>query len=494
MLAFAMLFEPLFAHAANKPQETAVIDDRGSYSWQQLAAMSAGLGMYLSFQTRQPSVGLLLPSSAGFLVSFYGTLLAGKSAVAMNFLLGDREIAHVIADSGIDTVVTIPQLAPRLKDSAGLKIIDLTQLPQSPPAAITRKIPSVNANDLALLIYTSGTSGLPKGVELTYGNLYETVRAAIEAAALRGEHKFLGIVPPFHSLGITATVVAPVTLGAPVVYQARFSAVAVMNAIREHKLSLIFAVPSMYGALLHLKNASADDWTHTYAVISGGEPLPEAIREKFKQRFNVNLLEGYGLTETTGPIAVNVPQAQRAGSVGRLLPGASAKFIDDNGNAVPEGQSGEILLRGPMIMRGYHNLPDETAAALTGDGHFRTGDLGRMDADGFIYITGRKKEMISVAGEKAAPREIEDTLLRHPAIADAAVVGKRDPSRGEVVVAFVIAKEGQDLKPDQVRDFCRDAGLAQWKCPREVHVVPELPRSPTGKVLKRVLVEKLQSM
>ena len=485
-----MLFEPLFAHANDKPQEVAVIDDRGQYTWQQLAAMSAGLGMYLSFQTKKPTVGLLLPSSAAFTASFYGTLLAGKSAVAMNYLLGEREIQHVIADSGIDTVVTIPQLAPRVAE-ARLNVIDLTQLPQTPPASIAPKFPNVSANDLAVLIYTSGTSGLPKGVELTYGNVYETVRAAVEYADLKDQHRFLGVVPPFHVLGLTATVVAPVTLGAPVVSLARFSAVAVINAIREHKLSLMFAVPSMYGALLHLKNASPDDFKHMYAVLSGGEPLPEAMRERFGQRFGVPLLEGFGLSETCGPIALNVPQAQRPGSVGRLLPGASARFVDDDGNNVPDGQVGEIWLKGPMIMRGYRNLPDETAAALTADGYLKTGDLGRMDSDGFMYITGRKKEMIIVAGEKASPREIEDVLTRHPDVAEAAVVGKRDASRGEVVVAFVIAREGHEVRADALRDFCRDNQLAQWKLPREIHVVADLPRSPTGKVLKRVLVEKL---
>jgi long-chain acyl-CoA synthetase len=488
-----MLFEPLFHHAAQRPQDLAVIDDRGQYTYQQLAAMTAGLGMYLSFQTKNPSVGILLPAGAGFAVSFYGTLLAGKSVVAINYLLGDREIAHVIADSAIDTVISAPPLAARLTD-ARLNIIDLTQLPQTPPASITPKFPSPSPNDLAVLIYTSGTSGLPKGVELTYNNLQTCVNAAIEQADIKSGHSFLGIVPPFHSLGLTATVIAPIQLGAPVVYQARFSAVGAMNAIRQHKLTLIFAVPSMYAALLHLKNAAPEDFAHTYALISGGEPLPQAVRERFGQRFGVPLLEGYGLTETCGAISVNVPAAQRPGSVGRLLPGATAKFVDDDGNPAPTGQAGEIWLKGPMITRGYHNLPDETAVALTGDGYFKTGDLGRMDDDGYLYITGRKKELIIVAGEKASPREIEDALMRHPSIGDAAVLGKKDPSRGEVVVAFVIAKENQTVRPDEVRDFCRTEGLAQWKCPREVYVVTELPRSPTGKVLKRVLAEQITKM
>jgi long-chain acyl-CoA synthetase len=485
-----MLFEPLFKHATTKPQAVAAIDDRGSYTYQQVAAMATGLGMYLAAQTAQPRVGLLLPSSAGFAASFFGTLLAGKGVVPINFLLGDKEIAHVVADSGIDTVITIPQLAGRLKDTP-LKVIDLTALPPTPPAVAPAKFPSPAATDTAVLIYTSGTSGLPKGVELTYGNLQSCVDAAIAYADLRGEHKFLGVVPMFHSLGLTATLLAPFQLGATVVYQARFNPTAAMNAIREHKLSLLFAVPSMYGAILHLKNAQAEDFAHTYAIISGGEPLPATLREKFQQRFNVPILEGYGLTETCGPITVNVPQAQKAGSVGRPMPGAEALIMDDDGKRLPAGQNGEVWLKGPMVMKGYYHLPKETGDVLTADHAFKTGDVGQVDADGYLYITGRKKELIIIAGEKASPREIEDVLLRHPAVQDAAVVGKKDKSRGEVVVAFVIAREGQTVEPGALRDFARDQGLAQWKCPREVRVVTDLPRSPTGKVLKRVLVEQL---
>jgi long-chain acyl-CoA synthetase len=317
------------------------------------------------------------------------------------------------------------------------------------------------------------------------------VDAAIAYAALKGEHRFLGVVPMFHSLGLTATLLAPFQLGATVVYMGRFNPTAAMNAIREHKLSLLFAVPSMYGAILHLKNAAAEDFAHTYAIISGGEPLPQTLREKFKERFGVPILEGYGLTETCGPITVNVPQAMRPGSVGRPIPSAEAKIVDDDANPLQQGQTGEVWLKGPMVMKGYYHLPKETADVLTADGAFKTGDVGHVDEDGYLFITGRKKELIIIAGEKASPREIEDVLLRHPAVADAAVVGKKDPSRGEVVVAFVIAKEGQQVVGNELRDFARDQGLAQWKCPREVRVVTDLPRSPTGKVLKRVLVEQL---
>jgi len=487
-----MLFEPLFRHVERRPNEIAVVDDRGQYTYQQLGAMAAGLGMYLRAQTDKPRVGIMLPASAGFVASFYGTLLAGKGVVPINFLLGDREIAHVVADSGIDTVVTIPQLAPRLKDLP-LKIIDLTQLPPTPPGSITPKFPTPHADDLAVLMYTSGTSGLPKGVMLSYGNLQSDIDSCIEAASLKNQHKFLGIAPLFHILGLTATLLAPIQLGSPVVYMGRFSPVATMEAIRKHQISLLFGVPSMFAALLHLKSASAEDFKSMYVVISGGEPLPPTTREAFEKRFGIPLLEGYGLTETCGTLTLNTPQDSRPGSVGKLLPNVEVKVMSDNDQPVPNGEPGELWFKGPMILKGYFNLPEETARVLTADGFFKTGDIGKRDADGYVHITGRKKELIIVSGEKVAPREVEDALMRHPSVAEAAVVGKKDPGRGEVVVAFVIKKPDTEVSPEELRDFCRDGGLPNWKTPREIHITAELPRSPTGKVLKRALVDKLNT-
>jgi long-chain acyl-CoA synthetase len=486
-----MLFESLFSNAAKEPDHLAVIDDHGKYTYQQVAAMAAGLGMYLSFQTEKPRVGLLLPPGVGFVASFYGTLLAGKTAVPINYLLGDREISHIIKDSDIDTVLTVPFFIPRLKDMP-LNIIDLMQLPKEPPK-IEPTFPNPSPDDVAVLLYTSGTSGLPKGVLLTYGNLQSDVDASIEYASLQHKHKFLGIIPLFHTFGLTAMLIAPIQLGSTVIYIARFSPVATLNALRDYKASIIFGTPSMFAAIARLKNATPEDFSHIYAIITGGEPLPQALRDAFKQRFDVTLLEGYGLTETSPVVSLNTPQKNRQGSVGGLVPGAEAKIADDNGNALPTGQIGEVWLKGPMIMKGYHNLPEETAAVLTADRYFKTGELGKLDEDGYLYITGRKKEMIIVAGEKAYPREIEDALLKHPHVLEAAVVGKKDPGRGEAVVAFVIPREGQTVQPDELRTFARDQGLAQWKVPKEIFVVEDLPRSPTGKVLKRELAQKVNA-
>jgi long-chain acyl-CoA synthetase len=485
-----MLFEPLFAHAQQQPDDTAIIDDRGRYSYNQLAAMAAGLGLLFRMQIDRPKVGLLLPAGAGFVASFYGTLLAGKAVVPINFLLGDKEIAHVIQDSEIDTIVTAPPLSARLKDLP-IKSIDLTQLPQSPPPGLKPTFPDTNADDLAVLMYTSGTSGLPKGVLLSFGNLQSDIDASIGAAALQTRHRFLGVIPLFHAFGMTAMMLAPIQLGSTIVYMARFSPAGALGAIREHGISLMFGVPSMYAAMGRLKDAKPEDFSRMYAMMAGGEPLPSAVRESFMQRFGVMLFEGYGLTETSPVISLNTPQAHKAGSVGKPLPGVEVKIVADDGSAAPAEEDGEIWLRGPMIFQGYNNLPKETAEALTSDRFFKTGDYGKINSDGYLYITGRKKDLIIIAGEKAVPREIEEALASHPDVAEAAVLGKRDPSRGEVVAAFVIPREGASPSADSLREHCRDRGLPQWKIPREIRFVPDFPRSPTGKVLKRVLAEQL---
>jgi acyl-CoA synthetase (AMP-forming)/AMP-acid ligase II len=218
--------------------------------------------------------------------------------------------------------------------------------------------------------------------------------------------------------------------------------------------------------------------------------LPASLSDAFKARYGLTLYNAYGMTETSLAVAMNTPQSYREGSVGKPVPGIEVKIVDEAGRELPAGEAGEIWLKGPMVTHGYHNLPSETAAAFTPDGFFQTGDVGRRDADGFLYLVARKKELIIIAGENVAPAEVEEALMAHPAVAEAAVVGRVDPTRGEIVVAFVIPREGHPPPdPAALREFCRARGLAQWKVPREVHVVADLPRSPTGKILKRALAQ-----
>ena len=487
-----MLTAPLFRHAAERPDAPAVSDERASKTYRELATDALKIAALLKRATDKPRVGILLPSSCAFAAAFYGTLAAGKAAVPLNFLLGEREVGHIVTDSGIDLVLSAPPLIDNLRGMPGLNLIDLTAPPPMPADVKPPEPAHSDADDLAVLLYTSGTSGLPKGVRLTHGNLDADVHAAIDHYVFDRQHRFLGVIPLFHSTGLLACLIAPVTLGADAVYTARFGPVATAKAIRDGKVSVMAAVPSMYGAMLRLKDFSAEDFRSLYAPLSGGEPLATAIREGFKAKFHVPLMEGYGLTETCGPIAVNTPHHHRPGSVGRLLPGASAKIIDEDGGDLGDQKPGEICFAGPMVFKQYHNDPDATAAAFTPDGFFKTGDLGYLDKDGYLHVTGRKKDLIIVAGEKVPPREIEEVLSRHPSVADAAVVGKPDSSRGETVAAFVVRVAGESCDDNDLRDFCRQQGVANWKVPRDVVFVDELPRTPTGKVLKRELVDRLK--
>jgi long-chain acyl-CoA synthetase len=486
-----MLSDPLFANAARQPDEAAVIDDNRQHTYAQIAAYASEIARQLPSVTDRPTIGLLLPSGAAFVAAFYGTMACGRTAVPINFLLGEREIAHVVADSGIDTVISIPPLAGRLS-GLPLRVIDASTLTTSVAQADddlrAMRAARPRPQDVAALIYTSGTAGLPKGVPLTHANLQSDVDAAIAHVELQGRHRFLGLVPLFHVFGLNATMLAPIQLGATVVYLSRFNPVAAVKAIREQQISIVAGVPSMYAAIARLKDAGPEDFRSVYALISGGEPLPDTLSEAFKARYGVTLYNAYGMTETSLAVAMNTPASFREGSVGKPVPGIELKIVDDAGREVPVGGAGEIWLRGPMVTRGYHNLPSETAAAFTPDGFFKTGDIGRRDADGFLYLVARKKELIIIAGENVAPAEVEAVLMAHPAVAEAAVVGRGDPTRGEIVVAFVIAREaGPPPDAAMLRDFCRARGLAQWKIPREIHIVRELPRSPTGKVLKRAL-------
>lgn len=485
-----MLLEPLLKHATDKPQATAITDDRGVTSYAALGAMAAGLAQVIAKETPKESVGVLLPASASFAACFYGALLAGKSIVPINFLLSPQQIAHMIADSGIDTILTAPPLAEKFT-GLPVKVIDLSQLPAGCATTLPSSPKHMPDDSTAVILYTSGTSGLPKGVPLTHKNLDTCVKGCIEHVFRGSDHHFLGLAPLFHSTGFTGTLLAPLQLGTPVTYLGRFSPVATAKTIKEQKCDIIIGVPAMYGAMLGLKSATPEDFAHTYALICGGEPLPGNIHYAFQQKFGKPLLQGYGLSETCGPIAVNTPHAQRAGSVGQLIPGGKVRIVDEHNKPLATGQTGEILLGGPSIMHGYLHLPEANKEVMTDDGFFRTGDLGHVDADGYLFITGRAKDMIIVSGEKLAPRELEEMLIKVPTVAEAAVVGKKDESRGEVPVAFVVAREGQTVDVNVLKEHLKTQSIPNWKMPREIIVVESLPRSPTGKVLKRDLAARL---
>jgi long-chain acyl-CoA synthetase len=293
------------------------------------------------------------------------------------------------------------------------------------------------------------------------------------------------VIPQFHSFGFTVMTVTPLILGASAWYLPRFSPAAVVSTIAEKRVTVLLAVASMYGALARMKEADPAALASLKLAISGGEPLPLRIARPFKERFGIDIMEGYGLTETSPVVSVNLPWGHRSGSVGRALPGIVVTTVDENGRSLPPGHEGELVIRGHCVMCGYHNRPEATAAVIR-EGALHTGDVGRVDPDGFIHITGRAKEMMIVGGENVFPLEIETALCDHPAISEAAVVGVPDDVRGEVPLAYVVLHEGATLSDHEIRSFCRQR-LPGYKVPREIRVAQELPRGPTGKILKRAL-------
>ncbi|HRX83637.1 MAG TPA: AMP-binding protein [Phycisphaerae bacterium] len=485
-----MLVELLLDAARRRSRVIAVSDPVATLNYRRLRAFARVIRDEITRRTQAERVGLLLPASGAFSGCLFGTLWARRVAVPLNFLLSPAELARLVRVAGLDTVFTIrhfaelagalPATTVFLEDLNMKRRIFGALLRSTPPP------PTVDPDDTAVLLFTSGTSAEPKGVELTQRNLTSNCRDCIETAHMQPDHNFLNCLPPFHIFGLLANVIAPVALGASVYCVPRFQPAAVARAVQEHKISILMAIPSMYRALLRLKPEFDGCMRSVYLAVSGGEPLPDAVFDEFRDRFGVELLQGYGLTETSPVCMLEIPEARKRGSIGRPVKNVLARIVDPAGRDVPVGAEGEIWVKGPNVMKGYFQRPDDTRAAITPDGWFRTGDGGCVDADGFITITGRLKELIIIGGENVHPREIEDVLEQHPAVAEAAVIGVPDASRGEVAVAYVIPLPDATVTELELRTLARQH-LAGYKVPRQIHIVQDLPRSPIGKVLKRKL-------
>lgn len=511
---------PILRALARHPFRTAVVDDRKTYKAIEILIGAWHLAGHLAPRCQSKTIGLLLPTSGAFPIAALAGWWLGKTVVPINYLLKPEEMNYVVRDCGCDTVVTVqPMLdflgatadaclyAPQGGGGGPPTVKHLVKLEDVSFKGMPDPIWPARAadDDLAVLLYTSGTSGKPKGVMLSHGNLSANVRQVRDWARFTREDVVFGVLPQFHSFGMTVLTLLPLTFGMKVVYTARFVPHKVVKLIEEHKATIMIAIPSMYNAMLHAKNATREAFVSARYVVSGGEPLPQVVFDGFRDRFGVTINEGYGLTET-GPVSNWCrPQEWKRGSVGKALPEMDQRIFDlETGKELPPGRDGEVRMRGPNIMQGYFGKPEETASVFDAEGFFRTGDIGRMDEDGSLYITGRLKEMLIVGGENVFPREIEEVLNAHPSVKDSGVVGKHDPMRGEVPVAFVEMKEagGEGSGPraehaegahakmafdekDLIK-WCRGK-LAGYKVPDEIRVVDALPRNPTGKVMRREL-------
>lgn len=464
-----------------------VVDDRRSYRGIDLLTISMHIADVVESKSSTERVAVILPTSGAFTGVAAGIWFAGRTLVPLNYLLKPDELQYVIDDSGTDLLIASRQMCGQLKiepmvnNIVWIEDIEFKRMP-------TPRWPSFQrSDDVAVVLYTSGTSGRPKGVMLSHGNLSANVRQIRQHVHLDRNDVFLGVLPQFHSFGLTALTLLPFFTGAKAVYNARFTPRRIVDLFKAHRPTAFMAIPSMYNALMTVKGAKPEDFASIRVAISGGEPLPAPIADGFRERYSIEICEGYGMTETSPVTHVRQPDDQAAGTVGRPLPEVRQRIVDEsNGQDLPVGSDGELRLAGPNIMMGYLNLPEATAATFDEHGYLRTGDMARVDERGYLRITGRIKEMIIVGGENVFPREIEDVLDSHPDVYASGVVGESDPMRGEVPVGFVEAEEGKSIDPDEVRAWCRDK-LAGYKVPKRVVIIDELPRNATGKVLRRSL-------
>lgn len=471
-------------------------DASGELTFSQLVGLANAIRGVAQEETSCPRVGLMLPTTGVSLGAIMGILWAGRTFVPLNYLLTPAELSRIVADAGIDLILgtevfqeTLSQMPVRV---LYLEKLDLARRCASTKPGSLPPPPQVADDDIAGIVYTSATTGRSKGVCLSHRNLAMNSEALVNHIRLVPEDRLLAVLPNFHVFGLTVLNVMPMLCGPAVTCIPRFTPVDVHRAIVEDRISVLIAVPSMYGALASLKNISHADFAHVRVAVSGGEPLPRRVYESVCERMGVRIVEGYGMTETSPAISVDLPWAHKVGTVGPPLAGFEIQLRDAEGQVVLSDVEGELHVRGPMVMKGYYHLPEETAAVIDADGWLRTGDIVRIDSDGYIRITGRAKDLIIVAGENVFPREIEEVLDQHPAVAQSAVIGRKDDLRGEAVVGFVVPREGQAVTSNDLRAFCRK-NLAGFKVPREIHIRADLPRGPTGKVLKRALSSLLET-
>jgi long-chain acyl-CoA synthetase len=476
------------------PDRTAVrLDDR-ALRYRDLDDLSARVAAWLLRRgiTAGDRVGLMAPNVPEFLALYYGILRVGAVVVPMNPQFKSREVDYYLSDSAASLALAWHGVADQAaKGAAGagtdLVIIEPSDFASTladvgPEPAVADRAPS----DTAVILYTSGTTGQPKGAELTHANLLTNVEVTRTTLLNLGpQDVVLGALPLFHSFGQTVGMGCAMASGGCLTLLPRFDPVLALETIKRDQVTVLMGVPTMYAAILHSAGDAADTASLRLCV-SGGAAMPVEIMRAFEKQFGCMILEGYGLSETSPVASFNHPDRERKpGTIGQAIAGTEMRVQNDDGDPVPPGEIGEIAIRGHNVMKGYWRRPEDTAEAMAG-GWFRTGDLARVDSEGYFSIVDRKKDMIIRGGLNVYPREVEEVLYEHPAVAEAAVIGVPDQMLGEEVAAVVRLKPGASADPGELREHVRSQ-LAAYKYPRHVWIVDELPHGGSGKILKRAI-------
>ena len=471
-------------------------------------------------------VALLLPNSPQFIIAYYGILKAGAVIVPLNPLYTERELTFHLSDSGAETVVTIPMflekvasLLPQtpvkrviyarladflpfpmglasgfqergqIKAGKSAPLVNITDLLKQPLPADWQAEP-VDPDDMAVLIYSGGTTGVAKGIMLSHYALVSNAHQLQAWVNLDADGRMLAVLPLFHGLGMSVTMNAVFLAGAETVLMPRFQAKAVLEAVQKFKPTFFIGVPTMFVAFSNVPDVDKYDLRSVKGIFVGAAPLTKGIKDEFEQRSGARLIEGYGLTESVTGIMANPFKGQhKLGSIGLPFPDVDCKIVSLDGTEdLPAGELGEIVLRSPTLMLGYFNRPDDTAETIV-DGWLFTGDIGHMDADGYFYITDRKKELIIVGGFNVFPREIDELIALHPKVMEGICVGIPDERKGERIKVFIVLKEGETATAEEFKTYFREH-LVAYKVPSEVEFRSELPKSMIGKILRRQLREE----
>jgi len=513
----------------NTPQNTALVFRDQSMTYAELAVAVArfAAGLRSLGIGQGDRIALLLPNCPPFVLGYFAAGQIGAVVVPSNPLLKSAELEYIWRDAQIKLVLTAAPLLPNVQAARAalptlkhiVSITPQTELPDTLPAQATDGLlfftdimmrgaavlaqddrppfPTVHEQDCAVVLYTSGTTGHPKGAMLSHKNLTRNVEQVRAVLHITPEDTFLTVLPLFHSFAGTVCMNLPLACGSATILLENFQPARTVEAVEKHKATIFPAVPAIFNALLQYSQSAPFDTSTLRAFVSGGAPLPAAILNTLETKFGVPVLEGDGPTECSPVTSVNpIDGIRKVGSVGPQLPGVEVAIFDEADRILPVDAVGEIVVRGDNVMIGYLNQPEATAEVMTG-GWYHTGDIGSIDTDGYIFILDRKKDMIITAGLNVYPREIEEVLLTHPAVADAAVIGQADAARGEEVVAVVILRAGDNGEQNfavtvrELISYCRER-LANYKVPRRLVFRDVLPRGSTGKVVKRLLRKEME--
>jgi long-chain acyl-CoA synthetase len=493
------IFDSLERAQIRSPNKEAIVfkNQKTTYGelCDQACRLSAALVKCFTLQ-RGDRVAIFLPNIPEFVVVYYAVEKLGAIAVSLNVMLKRDEVEFILRDCGAIGIVTTPQLFDQIpQDLPGLRgivavgetdrldCLKFSELLSERTLGDAHGIES-EAEDGAAILYTSGTTGKPKGVLLTHGNLHFNSEAVNRYTQMTADDRLLCFLPLFHCFGQNFIMNGAVNAGATLILHERFVPDEILQSALANGASVFLAVPAVY--MRFLAQADCEKYLERIRYyFTAAAPMPAEVARRWRERFGKIIHEGYGLTETSPFASHNHESAYREESVGTALAGVKIRVVGESGETLAPGELGEIAIKGPNVMKGYFNRPEETAEVIR-DGWFLTGDIGKMDKDGYVYLVDRAKDMVNISGFKVWPREVEEVLSKHDGIMEAAVIGIPDPISGEAVKAFVVLKKGAQVKEKEVIDFCRDR-IAVYKAPRYVRFIDALPRNPSGKILKREL-------